>query len=108
MDDQEQLVRELHGLMNQRCEIDAKIGKIERQLDDYRSREFIRVNHITKDDVFVPEAWCGTFWQLSKHILNNRGIKCCRFCEWNGRLHYTSDVAVGKFAPTHAKIGDVK
>ncbi len=77
---------------------------LERELTDLNSREFIRVNRITADDVQDDRGdgmpWFGDVYSFGKWMKEEGCSK--RFYTWNGRLGFTSDIVAGRFIATEA------
>jgi len=75
----------------------AEKGKAISKLRELKSREFIRVNSITMDDVErsnTPSVWHGTYCEFGRWM-KVQGVKK-RFCEWNGCLYPTIDAMNGR------------
>jgi len=73
------------------------------------SVEFVRVNKITKEDVERPDGddkpW---FFDICKFARWMRDNNCQRrFCTWNGRIYFTSDILTGRMPGTPGLIEDV-
>jgi len=73
------------------------------------SVEFVRVNKITKEDVERPD-WEGRpyLWNIYDFANWMRDNNCQRrFCTWNGRIYFTSDILAGLMPDTPGLIEDV-
>ena len=97
------LTAKIEPLKEQRYELEYKLRTDE-------SKEFILVNSITKDDVEVSEydETNRYFGHVKKFAgwLSLNSTK--RFAEWNGQLHFQSDLKGGYFKPTAGRLEDVK
>lgn len=83
--------------------LSSELCKLNKDECDYKSREFIRVNKITKADVFsvaVCKQWIGIFALVGPYI-SKHGINA-RYVEWNGKLYCFDDVMCGRMNDTPA------
>lgn len=86
-------------------EIEAELKPLHKRKDELDrkkrlmlSLQFIEVNRITRDDIEMSEGagktWFGHLDQFVKWMKDTNSAK--RFCEWNGRIYFTSDLMHGK------------
>ena len=98
----QELKATIEPLQQRREELGRKICKLE-------SREFIKVNDITKDDVELSSGggkpYFGHVSEFSNWLTKN---STKRFAEWNYQIHFQSDLCAGYFKPTVAKADDLK
>lgn len=75
-------------------------------LQEQESKEWIRVNNITLENIERPEQ---QHWYISMFIefLKNKK-NCKKFCEWHGRIYYTNDVIQNIHVMTPGLFKDVK
>lgn len=75
-----------------------KMIKLQSELDDAESREFIEVNQIKKSDVQFSRCegvpFHGDIYGFSEWMKKTNCQK--DWCEWNGRIYRTSDVITGR------------
>ena len=105
--------------MSTQDEIDALTAQIqplaqelERLVQKKRSEdslEFIRVNRITKDDVWTREAqgtpFFNTVWQFANYLKTKTEQR--RFTEWNDIIYFTSDLMAGRMPDMPATTSDL-
>jgi len=109
--DIETLIAEIRSLKNQIDPLVAAKTKAIAKLETLRSKEFIRVNNITLDDVQHSDPdgtggiWHGTFMTFGKWMADTKSTK--RFCEWNGRIYHTSDALIGRMSHTSGRYEDI-
>ena len=94
-------------------QIDTMSGqrsKIEYKLRTLESQEFIRVNRITKDDVELSEfTVTDRYWGHVNDFAGWLRVNSKKmFAEWNGELHFQSDLKQGYFKPTAGRWEDVE
>lgn len=109
MKDITKLREAVKGLKAQRDILDHDIALAERLLRQMQSQNFIEANGVTARDVELStrddKSWFGDIDMFNSWIRTNNCKK--RFAEWNGSLHYVSDLLADKFQPTPARIDDV-
>lgn len=91
-------------------ELEQQIGILTNELRrleiderDHDSKEYIRVNKITRDSVFSAaecKDWIGVF-DLVGPYMSTHGISK-RYVEWNGKLHHAYDAMLGMRSETPA------
>lgn len=81
-----------------------KKNKLQRELSECHSREFIAENQITIDDVETVEGpgkpWFGEFKEFGKWILENSARQ---WCEFNGLIYTREEAIKGDFKPGRPK-----
>lgn len=77
--------------------------RIKQELNTIKSREFIRINGITADDVEMSEGedkpFFGEISVFAKWLRENSTKK---WAEWNTSIHLTQDLLNGKWSNTGA------
>ena len=96
----------LKGLKARRAILQRDIDLMERMLKKNRSQNFIEANDISFSDVEMSSGddkpYFGSARKFGFWLRNNKCSK--RFAEWNGRLHYTSELIVGIYKPTPGRV----
>ncbi len=86
----------------------AELEQLQRQNAVEKSREFIRVNNITRDDVEHNEGEGKPFFQVCWAFgdwLKANSKK--RFAVWNDRIYFTSDLIAHRMPDTLANIHEL-
>jgi hypothetical protein len=85
-----------------------KLSKLREDLRSEKSKEFIRVNGITIDDVEDPDGparpYFGHVSIFGKWLKSNSSKP---WASWNGMILRTSDLVAGKFIETPARVEDL-
>lgn len=95
----------LDQIREERLKIAAELEPLQRRVrelqsieDDLRSRNFIEVNKVTRDQLQLSKGdgvpWFGYFKAFGDWLAATNSTK--RFCEWNGRIYFTSEVIAGR------------
>lgn len=93
-----EIENEIENLEKEIKPLNSKLNSLHHQKRNLMSKEFIRVNNITKDDVEFytgdedkPYFFCITnFIEWLKRNSNKR------FAEWNGGIYFQSDLKAGR------------
>lgn len=84
---------------------------LRRQIEAMQSHEFIRVNGITKANTQLansPELpHFGRVWNFADW-LRGQGRSVRPWAEWNGQIHRSSDLIIGRFNPTPVRYDDLE
>lgn len=100
-----------HDIENTRIQIQPLMnqqGRLNKELREAKSEEFIRANDVTIDDIEMSDsngAYFGTIWEFTDEVLR-KSTK--RFAEWNGQIHFVSDLTNGRMPKTTACVSDLK
>lgn len=86
-----------------------RLQKLERTLVSEKSREFVRVNHITRADVQLSNGngvpWFGVINVFCRWLETHQPRK--PWAEWNGRIYRSSDLIEGHMPDTPVLMEDV-
>ncbi len=88
--------------------LSANLVQLRRELSRLKSKEFIRVNEIKKEDVESPDGedrpWFGDAYSFGKWMRKNSTRP---WCSWNGILVRSSDLKNGDFRQTAGLVEDL-
>ncbi len=96
MTDIEKASAELASVQQQIEPLVRRASELQRQIATLRAKAWITSNNVTRDDVQlsdVPGSYFGHIKQFADW-LNSTGCRK-RFCEWNTRIYFTSDIRLG-------------
>lgn len=89
--------------------LEEKLNRLKRELREAKSREFIRANGITMDQIqeFQGDGipWFGMFREFGRWMKETDCQK--RFCNWCGCLHFTAKAKEGWTICTDGRIEHV-
>ena len=91
---------ELQQIAEQMKPLVARVETLNRERSRLKSLSFIEANGIRKDDVEMSSGsgkpFFGVVYEFGKWLKKNSNK---RFCEWNGRIYFTAEIANGLMAP---------
>lgn len=94
----EEIERQIKALNEQMRPLIIERDKLENNRRHEQSRNFIKATKARIEDVELSSGegkpWFGTIFEFSKYI-KSKSIKK-RFCEWNDRVYFTSDILAGR------------
>lgn len=86
----------------------AEMERLQKQNAEEKSREFIRVNNIKREDVELPDGegkpWFGDCWAFGDWLKSNSNR---RFAAWNDRIYFASDLIAKRMPETPATIHEL-
>lgn len=93
----ESIEAEIAGLEVQIGPLANRLQKLGAELRDCKSKQFISVNGITRDEVEMSSGdgkpYFGSVWGFTDWMRRKPNKK--RWAEWNGRIYHTSDLLNG-------------
>lgn len=99
----EQIKKEIAELEEALRPIARRLSDLRASLAEAESREYIRVNNITRAGVEFSNApevrYFGTVYEFGKWIQAN-SLKA--WAEWNGRIYRSSDLILGRMPDSPA------
>ncbi len=98
---------ELDALIEQLKPMLTLRAKLEHDLGYAKSREFIAVNGIRREDVEFSDGhgeWFNTVWRFADWL---RSHSTKNWAEWNTTIYRTSDLLAGRMPDMPARAGDL-
>jgi len=94
----ESIEAEIAGLVDNIKPLSARLAKLSDEFRACKSKQFIHVNGITRDNVEMSKGddrpWFGHVWKFAEWLRRKPEAK--RWAEWNGRIYHTSDLLAGR------------
>lgn len=101
----EQIKKQIADTEDELRPLAKRLNDLRAALSGMESREYIRINNITRDNVQLSGGsslpYFGTVFEFAKWIQANSKKQ---WAEWNGRIYRSSDLILGRMPDSPATV----